>query len=67
MCHPDTLHPRSSPVYEIRLGTPDQGSAAEVEWVLRPYMNTARKRRFLSDEDAWEAPGEEEEEEEEQA
>ena len=51
-------------MYEIRLGTPDQGSAAEVEWVLRPYMNTARKRRFLSDEDAWEAPGEEEEEEE---
>jgi len=42
-------------LYEIRLGTPDQGSAAEVEWVLRPYMNTARKRRFLSDDEAWEA------------
>ena len=52
-------------MYEIRLGTPDQGSAAELEWVLRPYMNTARKRRFLSDEDAWEAAGEEDDEAEE--
>ena len=49
-------------MYEIRLGTPDQGTAAEVEWVLRPYMNTARKRRFLSDGDAWEAAAEEDEE-----
>ncbi|XP_043221994.1 U3 small nucleolar ribonucleoprotein protein IMP4-like [Amphibalanus amphitrite] len=51
-------------LYEIRLGTPDQGTAAEVEWVLRPYMNTARKRRFLSDEDAWEPAAEEGDEDE---
>ena len=33
--------------YEIRLGTLEQ-SEADVEWVLRPYMNTARKRSQLS-------------------
>lgn len=33
--------------YEIRLGTLEQ-SEADVEWVLRPYMNTARKRGQLS-------------------
>jgi U3 small nucleolar ribonucleoprotein protein IMP4 len=32
--------------YEIRLGTLDQNEA-EKEWVLRPYMNTARKRQAL--------------------
>jgi U3 small nucleolar ribonucleoprotein protein IMP4 len=35
------LHP-----YQIRLGTLDQ-TDAETEWVLRPYMNTARKRQAL--------------------
>jgi U3 small nucleolar ribonucleoprotein protein IMP4 len=35
------LHP-----YQVRLGTLDQDDA-EVEWVLRPYMNTARARRAL--------------------
>ena len=33
-------------VYEIRLGTIDQ-SEADVEWRLKPYMNTAKKRKFL--------------------
>lgn len=33
--------------YEVRLGTIDQ-EVAEKEWVLRPYMNTARKRSSLS-------------------
>jgi U3 small nucleolar ribonucleoprotein protein IMP4 len=33
--------------YEIRLGTLDQ-EEAEKEWVLRPYMNTARKKQALS-------------------
>ena len=33
--------------YEIRLGTLEQ-SEADVEWVLRPYMNTARKRSQLA-------------------
>ena len=32
--------------YEIRLGTIEQ-EAAEKEWVLRPYQNTARKRKAL--------------------
>mmetsp|Transcript_28129 Transcript_28129/g.40059 ORF Transcript_28129/g.40059 Transcript_28129/m.40059 type:complete len:291 (+) Transcript_28129:15-887(+) len=32
--------------YEIRLGTIDQDDA-EKEWVLRPYMNTARKKQTL--------------------
>lgn len=32
--------------FEVRLGTVDQ-TEAEIEWVLRPYMNTARKRRAL--------------------
>ncbi|XP_046840454.1 U3 small nucleolar ribonucleoprotein protein IMP4-like [Xenia sp. Carnegie-2017] len=33
-------------VYEIRLGTVDQ-SEADVEWRLKPYMNTSKKRKFL--------------------
>ncbi|XP_028398119.1 U3 small nucleolar ribonucleoprotein protein IMP4-like [Dendronephthya gigantea] len=33
-------------VYEIRLGTVDQ-TEADVEWRLKPYMNTAKKRKFL--------------------
>lgn len=33
-------------LYQIRLGTVDQVHA-DNEWVLRPYMNTAYKRRAL--------------------
>ncbi|EST07586.1 Brix domain protein [Kalmanozyma brasiliensis GHG001] len=33
-------------VYEIKQGTLDQGEA-DTEWVLRPYMNTAKKRNQL--------------------
>ncbi|CCF53568.1 hypothetical protein NDA11_007540 [Ustilago hordei] len=33
-------------VYEIKQGTIDQGEA-DTEWVLRPYMNTAKKRNQL--------------------
>jgi len=33
-------------LYEIKLGTLDQ-KESEVEWVLRPYMNTASKRQAL--------------------
>ncbi|XP_055617110.1 U3 small nucleolar ribonucleoprotein protein IMP4 [Toxorhynchites rutilus septentrionalis] len=40
-------------LYQIKLGTLDQLDAADTEWVYRPYMNTAAKRRFLSDEDGW--------------
>ena len=32
--------------YKITLGTADQ-TGAETEWVMRPYMNTARKRTAL--------------------
>uniref|UniRef100_A0A8D8BNW4 U3 small nucleolar ribonucleoprotein protein IMP4 n=2 Tax=Culex pipiens TaxID=7175 RepID=A0A8D8BNW4_CULPI len=40
-------------LYQIKLGTLDELEAADTEWVYRPYMNTAGKRRFLSDEDGW--------------
>ncbi|CAI5745550.1 unnamed protein product [Peronospora destructor] len=33
-------------LYQIKLGTLDQ-KEAENEWVLRPYMNSAKKRRVL--------------------
>ncbi|KHJ42209.1 brix domain protein [Trichuris suis] len=35
-------------LYCIKLGTVDTLDAAETEWVLRPYMNSAKKRLFLS-------------------
>ena len=38
-------------LYEIKLGTLEAEAAADTEWALRPYMNTAKRRRFLSDED----------------
>lgn len=37
-------------LYEIRLGTVDQ-SEADLEWKLKPYMNTARKRKHLNNDD----------------
>lgn len=37
-------------VYQIILGTLDTVSSSDVEWVYRPYMNTAKKRKFLTDE-----------------
>ena len=37
---------RNMIAYEIRQGTVDQ-TQADVEWVLRPYMRTARKRNQL--------------------
>ncbi|CAM1324048.1 IMP4 (predicted) [Pycnogonum litorale] len=37
-------------LYEIKLGTIDIGDAADIEWKLKPYMNTAKKRKYLSDE-----------------
>mmetsp|Transcript_4776 Transcript_4776/g.11835 ORF Transcript_4776/g.11835 Transcript_4776/m.11835 type:complete len:287 (-) Transcript_4776:37-897(-) len=33
-------------LYQIKLGTPEQAEA-ENEWTLRPFMNTAKKRRVL--------------------
>ena len=32
--------------FQITLGTLEQ-TDAEIEWVLRPYMNTAKKRQVL--------------------
>jgi len=40
-------------LFLIRLGTLDQGTAADTEWVLKPFLNTAKKRRFLSDDNPW--------------
>ncbi|XP_045164763.1 U3 small nucleolar ribonucleoprotein protein IMP4-like [Mercenaria mercenaria] len=37
-------------VYQIILGTLDTVSSSDVEWVYRPYMNTAKKRKFLTNE-----------------
>ncbi|XP_052781619.1 U3 small nucleolar ribonucleoprotein protein IMP4-like [Mya arenaria] len=36
-------------LYQIVLGTLDTVSSSDVEWVYRPYMNTAKKRKFLTD------------------
>ncbi|CAN8245465.1 unnamed protein product [Cochlearia groenlandica] len=33
-------------LYQVKLGTVEQ-SEAENEWVIRPYINTAKKRRFI--------------------
>ncbi|KAJ3693145.1 hypothetical protein LUZ60_012240 [Juncus effusus] len=35
-------------LYQIKLGTVDQ-TEAQNEWVIRPYMNTAKKRSILGD------------------
>ncbi|CAL5330640.1 unnamed protein product [Camellia sinensis] len=35
-------------LYQIKLGTMDQ-SEAQIEWVIRPYMNTSKKRKILGD------------------
>ncbi|KOB78223.1 U3 small nucleolar ribonucleoprotein component [Operophtera brumata] len=36
---------RKMKLYEIKLGTLEALAAADTEWALRPYMNTAAKRR----------------------
>merc|ERR1712038_905170 len=33
-------------LYEIKLGTLESSSAADTEWALRPYMNTAKSEDF---------------------
>jgi len=40
-------------LYQIKLGTLEMEDSADTEWALRPYMNTAKKRTFLSDEPGW--------------
>lgn len=34
--------------YEIKLGTIDIADSSSSEWSLRPYMNTSKKRKYLS-------------------
>ncbi|CAH1784578.1 unnamed protein product [Owenia fusiformis] len=36
-------------LYQILQGTLENADSADVEWVYRPYMNTAKKRKYLSD------------------
>lgn len=36
-------------LYQLIRGTIEDTDIADVEWVHRPYMNTARKRKFLSE------------------
>ncbi|XP_014664394.1 PREDICTED: U3 small nucleolar ribonucleoprotein protein IMP4-like isoform X2 [Priapulus caudatus] len=36
-------------LFEIKLGTLEQLDIADVEWQLKPFMRTAKKRKFLSD------------------
>ncbi|XP_064632681.1 U3 small nucleolar ribonucleoprotein protein IMP4-like [Lineus longissimus] len=36
-------------LYQLILGTIDNASSSDVEWVYKPYMRTAKKRRYLSD------------------
>lgn len=43
-------------LYSIKLATIDNVDAADTEWQLKPYMNTARKRRFLSDDPGFLTP-----------
>jgi U3 small nucleolar ribonucleoprotein protein IMP4 len=35
-------------LYEIKLGTIENTETADSEWKLRPYMNTNKKREYLS-------------------
>ncbi|CAN1143742.1 U3 small nucleolar ribonucleoprotein protein IMP4 [Linum perenne] len=35
-------------LYQIKLGTMEQ-TEAQTEWVLRPYMNTTKKRKFIGE------------------
>ena len=38
-------------VHEIKLGTLDQ-TDADIEWKLKPYMNTALKRKHIGDDES---------------
>lgn len=41
-------------LYQIKLGTLEMEASADVEWALKPYMNTAKKKTTISNEDGWE-------------
>ncbi|XP_076448318.1 U3 small nucleolar ribonucleoprotein IMP4-like [Babylonia areolata] len=36
-------------LYQLIRGTLEEANMADVEWVHRPFMNTARKRKFLAE------------------
>ncbi|OQR67976.1 U3 small nucleolar ribonucleoprotein IMP4-like [Tropilaelaps mercedesae] len=36
-------------LYDIKLGSVDEGPALDSEWSLKPFMNTTRKRLFLGE------------------
>lgn len=36
-------------IYDIKLGTIDVADSSNSEWSLRPYMNTSKKRKYLSE------------------
>lgn len=38
-------------LYEIKLGTVDVENVVDTEWAFRPFMNTTKKRQFLSNGD----------------
>ena len=40
-------------LYQIKQGTLDKEATANTEWRMHPYMNTAKKRRFLWIEFEW--------------
>ena len=33
-------------MFQVKLGRMDQ-SEAQIEWVIKPYMNTTKKRSFI--------------------
>ncbi|RDD43801.1 U3 small nucleolar ribonucleoprotein IMP4 [Trichoplax sp. H2] len=39
-------------LFAIRLGTIDEENTADVEWKIRPYLNTAKKRKWLESSDS---------------
>lgn len=45
ICVPDSFDFVKT-AYEVRLGTVDQ-TEADVEWLLRPYQRTAKKRNYI--------------------
>ena len=36
-------------VYQVIRGTLEVAHMSDVEWVYRPFMNTAKKRKFLAE------------------
>jgi len=41
-------------LYQIKLGTLENENSSDTEWAMRPHMNTAKKRTFLSNVPGWE-------------